>query len=53
MTGVWLSIADVESLITEARLDRNRYDPATRRQRDAANAQRNARKKWDPLKPDD
>jgi dephospho-CoA kinase len=53
MTGVWLSIEAVESMLTEVRLYRNRYDPAHRRQRDAANAQRKARQKWDPIKYDD
>jgi hypothetical protein len=37
----------LEALITEARLYRNRYDPAARRQRDAKQAQRTARKRWD------
>jgi hypothetical protein len=53
MTGVWLSIEDVESMLTEVELYRLKYDASWRRQRDAANAQRKAREKWDPIKYDD
>jgi hypothetical protein len=36
MTGVWLPIEDVESLLIEAHLYRNKYDASSRRQRDGA-----------------
>jgi hypothetical protein len=38
MLGVWLPIDDVESLLIEAHLYRNKYDSATRRQKDGARA---------------
>lgn len=46
MTGVWLSIEAVESMLTEVELYRAKHDPAMRRQKDAARAQRNARERW-------
>jgi hypothetical protein len=36
MTGVWLSIEDVESMLIEVELYRSKFDSATRRKRDAA-----------------
>lgn len=36
MTGVWLSIEDVEAMLIEVELYRSKYDSASRRQRDAA-----------------
>ena len=48
MTGVWLSIEAVESMLTEVELYRAKHDPATRRQQDAARAQRNARERYKP-----
>jgi hypothetical protein len=51
--GVWLDIETVESMLIEVELYRRKYDPATRRQRDAARATRNARKGPIPLHPDD
>ena len=53
MTGVWLSIETVESLLTEAELYRLKHDARYRRQRDAAKAERNARRRPEPLRPDD
>jgi hypothetical protein len=38
MTGVWLTIEDVESMLIEVELYRSKYDSATRRQRDAVRA---------------
>jgi hypothetical protein len=38
MTGVWLSIEDVESMLIEVELYRSKFDSATRRQRDAVRA---------------
>ena len=35
MTGVWLSIEDVESMLIEVELYRSKFDSATRRKRDA------------------
>jgi hypothetical protein len=53
MTGVWLSIADVESLITEARLYRNKFDAAWRRQQDAKRASKIAKERWSRPSSDD
>jgi hypothetical protein len=36
MTGVWLSIEDVESMLIEVELYRAKFDASSRRQRDAA-----------------
>jgi len=49
MRGVWLPIAEVESMLVEVELYRAKHDPATRRQRDAARAARGRV----PPKPDD
>jgi hypothetical protein len=46
-THTYVDNDELEALITEARLYRNRYDPATRRQKDAARSQSNARKRWE------
>jgi hypothetical protein len=53
MTGVWLSIETVESLLTEAELYRLKHDAGYRRRRDAAKAERNARQRQQPLAPND
>ncbi len=53
MTGVWLSIEDVESMLIECELYRLKHDASYRRQKDATTAQRKARQKWDPIKYDD
>lgn len=45
MTGVWLSIEDVESMLIEVEAYGNRYDASYRRQRDAARVQRNTRER--------
>jgi hypothetical protein len=36
MLGVWLSLEDVESMLIECTLYRNKFDAASRRQRDGA-----------------
>jgi hypothetical protein len=41
MTGVWLRIQDVESMLIEVDLYRAKFDAASRRQRDGARAARN------------
>jgi hypothetical protein len=53
MTGVWLSIEDVEALVIEAELYRLKHDASYRRQRDAARAKRNARERWQLPNSDD
>lgn len=44
MTGVWLSIEAVESMLTEVHLYRTKHDASWRRQQDAKRTQRNARR---------
>jgi hypothetical protein len=45
MTGVWLSIEDVESMLIEVEGFRNREDAASRRRRDASIAARRTQRK--------
>ena len=44
MTGVWLSIEAIESMLTEVHLYRTKHDASWRRQQDAKRTQRNARR---------
>jgi hypothetical protein len=50
--GTWLLNETVEALLTEAELYRLKHNASYRRQRDAARAQRDARKR-EPVKYDD
>jgi hypothetical protein len=51
--GTWLLNETIESMLTECELYRLKHDAGYRRQRDAARAQRNARERHQPIKPDD
>jgi hypothetical protein len=40
MLGIWLSIEDVESMLIECLLYRNKYEASSRRRRDGARARK-------------
>ena len=51
--GTWLLNETIESMLTECELYRLKSDASYKRQRDAAQAQRNSRERWKrPLSDD-
>jgi hypothetical protein len=51
--GTWLLNETIESMLIEVEMYRLKHDASYRRQRDAARVQRNARKRYEPVTPDD